>query len=396
MHIQPFVAPTPPCLRPERALEALEGLTPDGAVELRSRWRHDAEEYGASFNLTRAGVVVIGSTTGFRRLDETGEVRHQGEPEHFFGAPPSPRPDGGFYVSHVSSVEAFDANGEGLWRRSPSEGLSTVTTSGPEGNLYVADHATFYAYGPQGNLLWSKPVQPAWTDTRPALDERGNLYYPARDGTVYSWTPSGEERWRFEGLKAEGFFSPLKTGLGVGPDGTVLVGAEDGQLHALRDGRELWARPLGSRKLEQYDTPAVDPQGRIYASSGEAVIAFDADGQELWRKEKGATLHLTADPRGGVVLGIRGGPLHGLAPDGRLRWSLTEGNTYQRPVFGPQGELYTSTSGRYIVSVRPPQEQSVAETLEKACQDPGANPQVHETERGILVGGVWLPRRHPS
>lgn len=392
----PFQAPSP-AVSLEGALQAVDQVSLASGVEVHAAWKHDARDYGSSFAWTPSGLIVLGGETSFVRLDAGGTPRQTADPGHFFGEPPAPRPDGGFYASQVSSLEAYDAAGELLWRQSPSQGLSTVTVSGPEGNCYVADHQTFYAFAPNGSPLWSKPVQPAWDQSRPAVDDRGNVYLPARDGSIYAWAPDGRELWRYQGLVQPRtdsfFFSPLKTDLAVGPDGTVYAGAEDGQLHAVRQGVELWARPLGAPRLERYDTPAVDGQGRVYASNQESVIAFDPQGNELWRKSLGPTLHLTPDPHGGVLLGIRGGPLHGLAPDGRVRWTLTDGNTYARPVFDPEGDLFTSTSGRYIVSLRPPADSTLHEALARAAQVPPPASLLVETPRGLVVGGVSLHRR---
>ncbi len=363
----------------------------EGPIKVGSRWSIDAGGHGTAISWTPAGLVALGGEPSYLRLDEDGVGLGQSDPGPFFGKPPAPRPDGGFYVSQVSALESYDRTGAPQWSRSPSQSLSTVAVSGPEGNCYVADHDHLYAYGPDGQELWRKTESISWDETPVTVGPDGTVYMPTSSGSVVAYSPAGQELWRFDGLKVEreGFgFSPLRTDLAVGPDGTVYVGDQNKQLHAVREGKLLWSRPLGQTQ-ERYDTPAVDKNGTVYASAGERQIAFSPDGRELWSRQLGATLHLTAHPQGGVLVGIRGGPLHCLNDQGQWRWTYDEADTLSRPVFDPSGKAYTSSYGRYVHAL----ESSPLEPPIQADPEPPPGLGVGQQDGYFIVGGVRLRAR---
>lgn len=270
-----------------------------------------------------------------------------------------------------------------------------MTASGPEGNCYVADDDHLYAYGPDGQELWRKTERISWDETPVAVGPDGTVSMPTDSGSVVAYSPTGQELWRYEELKVEreGFgFSPLRTDLAVGPDGTVYFGAQDKQLYAVRNGKLLWSRPLGSPQ-ERYDTPAVDKNGIVYASAGDRQVAFSPAGEKLWSRRLGSTLHLTAHPQGGVLVGIKGGPLHCLTDQGQWRWTYEENDTLSRPVFDLKGQVYTSSSGRYVHAL----ESSPLESPSRDVPEQSSGPGVGQQDGYFIVGGVRLrPRKQTS
>ncbi|MEW6282920.1 MAG: PQQ-binding-like beta-propeller repeat protein, partial [Candidatus Eremiobacterota bacterium] len=307
-------------------------------------------------------------------------------------------PDGGFYASQVSSLECYDASGRLAWSRPLADDLDTATASGPEGNCYVAAHSTLFAVDSSGKTRWTKPLQKSWHEHPPVVGPDGTVYFATHDGTVYAFDQEGEEMWHYQVPVSGNGFCPIKTKLSVGKDGTVAFGAGD-ELYLIREGRKLWGARLG-HGLESYDTPAVG-EGLIYASGGDrrdTVIAFDAaTGEEKWRKTVGSVLHLTANPVGGVVVGLRGGPLFGLAVDGRHAWTYQDGNTFSQPIPGPDGRWFTSTSGRYVKCFAPPvpltEEERLQQAAEQLARPREENPQVVDLGGYLLVGGVPLRKR---
>ncbi|MBI3926312.1 MAG: PQQ-like beta-propeller repeat protein [Armatimonadetes bacterium] len=367
--------------------------------KLKSSWRHDSEGYGTTVFVSGQGVpLAAGGKRWFEALSpESGNAcQERSEAPGFTpGEPPAVRPDGGFYVSHVSSLEAFDAQGNSLWKKELSDGLETRAVSDRAGNCYICDHDRLYSVSPEGRVRWSKPVTNGWSPPVVAADQ--TIVVAERNGTVRAFTAAGEQHWTFSGVKGQDpDFPTVKTELAPAPDGRMLFGSADGNVYCLSPhGRELWRQPTGADKLEKYDTPTVDDQGVSYLAGGQdkhEVVAFDRDGEFLWRQELGPILHLTALPGGGVAVGIRGGPLHGVDRDSRHLWTLDEGNTYSKPIFGAQGELYTSTSGRYLFRVDLPGPLS---HLERALLEgaPDAGPEIEKGDGWVRIGAVRLPVR---
>lgn len=386
--------PTPPTVDLAAAARALaSGRVP--TVDNPSIWKHDAGSHGTEMVWTRAGLTLVGGTPFLQRLSSTGEVAAQGEEGVSYGGDPSARVDGGVYVSRTSELQAFSSSGHLLWSKkiSPAESLFTGTASGPEGNCYVFDHDTLYAVSPEGEELWTKPLQAAWHGRPPVVGPDGTVHMATKDGEVYAFTPEGKEKWRFSDLKGGGNgFSPVKTDLAVGPDGTVSFGAD--KLYVLNGatGQVRWTQALGNKRgFEHYDTPAIDCNGNVYASGGEerdTVMAFDREGRPLWSHQLGPTLHLTARPEGGVIMGIRGGALMCLSDQGVHEWTFQDRNTFAKPIFGEDGLIYTSSYGRYVYGLQTP-----AEWAQKQTQGPPRSPQVFDTEGRIIVGGVQVRKR---
>lgn len=362
-----------------------------------SLWKHDAGSFGVQLVWTRAGLTLVGGEPFLQRLDSKGRVEARGEVGVSYGGDPSPRTDGGVYVSRTSELQAFGPGGELLWSKkiSPAESLSTGTASGPEGNCYVCDHNTLYAVSSQGEELWTRPLQSAWTDRPPVVGPDGSLYLATREGEVCAFTPDGKEKWRFSELKGQGNgFSPIRTDLAVGPDGTIGFGADKLYLLEGATGKVRWSRELGNqRAFEKYDTPALDCHGNVYASGGkdrETLMAFSPEGEPLWESQLGPTLHLTARPEGGVLMGIRGGALLCLSDQGVHQWTFQDRDTFAKPVFGEDGLIYTSSYGRYVYGLQTPADWARQVT---AGEEPPP-PQVFDTEGRIVVGGIQLRKRH--
>ena len=361
-----------------------------------SLWKHDAGTHGIRMVWTRAGLTLLGGAPFLQRLDSQGAVQAKGAEGIVYGGEMAARADGGVYASRTSALQAFAADGSLLWDRkiSASESLSTSTASGPEGNCYVCDHAALYAVSPQGDELWRKPLQSSWTDRPPVIGPDGTVHLATRDGEIYAFTPEGEEKWRFSDLQGLGNgFSPIRTDLAVGPDGTVAFGGD--RLYVLdgATGRVRWSQHLGNqREFEHYDTPAIDQHGNVYASGGPArdtVMAYDREGRFLWQQQLGATLHLTARPEGGVLLGIRGGPLMSLNEQGVHEWTFADRDTFSKPVLGEDGLIYTSSYGRYVYGLQTP-EAWAQKVTHGAKPSP---PQVFDTDGRVVVGGVSVRKR---
>ena len=114
------------------------------------------------------------------------------------------------------------------------------------------------------------------------------------------------------------------------------------------------------------------------------------------KKQKGSVLHITAMPDGqGVIVGIKGGDLHALDPNGDPIWTFHTGNIFTKPSFGPGGITYTG-SGETLYALESKDKflkRRMEEEKELILSSPDSKetPTIEESEGWILVGDVKLP-----
>lgn len=103
----------------------------------------------------------------------------------------------------------------------------------------------------------------------------------------------GREAWSFEAL------GRILTSAAIGPDGTIYVTADLGNMYAINpDGTQRWRYTVADRSLS---APIVAPDGTIYVAvlgTGGAIHAINTDGTRRWE-------YLANNPAG-VVLGTEG------------------------------------------------------------------------------------------
>ena len=173
------------------------------------------------------------------------------------------------------------------------------------------------------------------------------VYVPCEDGNLYCLDGGdGHQVWTFEAN------TPLVSAASIGPDGTAYVGGGSGKLYAVDKSGELrWtyqtAGPI-------YAAPAVDANGRVFLASEDGrLYALGADGSELWSFEttgfgavSGAIIASPAlGPDGTIYVGgLYDSNLYALEPnDGSVKWVHhfdSNGWCVASPVVGPNGTIY--------------------------------------------------------
>lgn len=130
------------------------------------------------------------------------------------------------------------------------------------------------------------------------------------------------------------------------------------------------------------------------------MVAWSADGTELWRKDVGPVLHVTGHPEGGVVVGIRGGDLHCFTGDGTKQWTFHTGDILTKPAFGPKNELYTGSRKTLyaITAEHATTEQRAAEAARVAEEEtktavPAENATIQQDDGWVIIGSVRVPVR---
>ena len=196
-------------------------------------------------------------------------------------------------------------------------------------------------------------------------------------------THGGSELWSYEG-SSRYWYAPV-----IGPDGTLYLGSESGQLIAIGpEGDRLWTCPLGSGVS---DSPAIGLNGTVLVTTQDGhLIAVGPDGAIEWDTVVGEALSSPAVGRGGVIYaGTSSGDLVAFNPWGSVRWSLSTGQGVVRaPAVGPDGTVYFTTAGSMLFSVDPSGKvlwASLLQQSEKRWQRPSPSWPCVRPDGSVLV-----------
>ncbi len=218
-----------------------------------------------------------------------------------------------------------------------------------DGTVYVGNVAgNLFALNPNnGSLKWVQgvtgairgspvigpnPLNPLINAIYVATDsEPGNGYVYAIDPvTGLSVIISGYISWRYNAL------TPIRTTPAIGPDGTIYVGGDDAQLHAINP--IPYGSPPYVRAKWTYDTgtgdpitlsPVVDPiDGSIYFGSRYTynyIYCVDSTGGSKWSYPYDIRTNPSVDTSGNVYFGLGYG-LVSMSPSGDERWFQPDAN----------------------------------------------------------------------
>lgn len=235
-------------------------------------------------------------------------------------------------------VYKIDHNtGNQIWMFEAGERVrNSITLSEDEGTVYVGSNADKYfaLNASSGAVIWSVDVDGNIDKSSTAIDASGNLYVGTSSGTLYSFDPSGNERWTFNGGHTDGSIqsSPLVADgqvfvaidsvvYSVNPadgsqnwffaldadryeghfaynNGTLYFGAEEnddnfGRLFAVNamNGSLIWQKMLPGEV--RANSPIIGPDGTLYVTTEDggsaaemAMYAFNANnGSQVWKSE---------------------------------------------------------------------------------------------------------------
>jgi len=223
-----------------------------------------------------------------------------------------------YYLDILGLLAAVDSNGGRLkWTaqigttdEAPfGQSVKVAPAVAPDGTVYVtAASGGLYAVSPpsgsgtQGSIKWlfdfaqhlgptplvATPVTSGGTRGQDAIGSAasatigpdGTIYIGANNSNFHAIDPSGQQKWMYE---AERELAGIWTTAALNPDASVLFfGANRGGVYALntRDGSRKWQFPVfGSI----YSSPALDARGMLYTGSTVGpVFAIDsASGEKV-------------------------------------------------------------------------------------------------------------------
>jgi outer membrane protein assembly factor BamB len=191
-------------------------------------------------------------------------------------------------------------------------------TVGDDGDVYVGSDGV-YRLRPDGTMIWKWPAtveRPSHVYSSPVLDRRDGLVVGAQDGWVTRLRRSdGAESWRYKiGADVDGTAAILS-------DDTVVIGADDGRVHAIRsDGSLRWSF-LAQRDIRSAIALGLDDE--IFATSHDGnLYAIAASGEVRWVFGTQAPIQSSpvVDAEGRVYFGGQDGFVYALERDGTLAW----------------------------------------------------------------------------
>lgn len=246
---------------------------------------------------------------------------------------------------------------------------------GADGTVYIgsSDHR-LYAINPDGTTEWTfETGGELWFS--PALAADGTVYVAARmgergdQGSLYALSPDGTLLWEYDVGNQCG---PVT----VAPDSTVYVsaGAGDGTLTAVApDGTRKWVF-AGVPEWQDLQDPSgatLGTDGTVYLTAASNPLEFGnvghlfalaPDGTLKWfLTDKSMTYAPAVAPDGTIYAFSDDGILHAVSPEGREKWTFRVGSTvYGSPGVGADGAVYFASDGGWIYAVDPDGEKSWA------------------------------------
>lgn len=238
--------------------------------------------------------------------------------------------------------------------------VATAPVIGPDGSIFFGGVTRIHSLDKFGNLQWVEGLDSYIYTASPVLAPNGRLYVATLGGSLYAFAPSGTNanpKWQISVAGNIRFAAPA-----VGPDGTVYIGTRDG-LVAVTDNDTSavikWTFPMGGRGA--VSTPAIAADGTLYiggqgtVGSGATFFAINPDGTMKWASS------LAKFFRGSPVLDGAGRiyatsgrdvVAFNSATGGAPLWTYRTGrNIYASPALAADGTLWVASGDRWLYAI---------------------------------------------
>lgn len=273
-------------------------------------------------------------------------------------ASPAIAVDGSIYLQrgNAGSVLALSADGALKWEAAgiATDGGSSESSPaiGANGSIYVGAGAQLVALDPDGKVVWSVPTASTVRGS-PVVAEDGTITFGDDTGHLYAADAGGSLLWS---VALPSTVSLLEWTPAVAPDGTVYA-AVGKSLYAFVNGDVAWTADLAAAPSDaSWDaprTPSIADDGTIVVPLPHEVRAFHPDGSPKWTFSPDSALDATistpaalaADGTAYVAMNVEvpfSGAVVAIGPDGTRRWSATTSFSA-----GPMSPTVTSTGDVY-------------------------------------------------
>lgn len=333
--------------------------TPIGSDGARIRWLYDSRPVGG-FEVQRATTIDFGSEEGDFESAGTADgsereyidahlppntlvhyrVRARGRTDSQWSDPASVKTGVVKWTARIVETERWHP---------PAVGRN--------GALYVVsvgrDNGALHIVGDGGEVETVFETSYVFT-SGPVVAPDGTAYIATDGGRLYAISADGRERWHYGGVVSS--YSSNCAGPAVGSNGFVYFSSnEDGVLYCFdTEGAVQWsyaATGLGP-------SPAIAPDGSIYALTRNTLHALDSNGTLQWTygpTTDSVDLYSSAaiGSDGTVYFADTGGTLHAVAPDGTGRWTFLAGGAVRSaPIIGMDDTVYFGADDGVLYAVR--------------------------------------------
>jgi outer membrane protein assembly factor BamB len=239
------------------------------------------------------------------------------------------------------------------------------------------------ARGPtHARRAWQYPASGRIT-AQAVIGEDGTLYVGDQRRQLHAVSPTGERRW------VAATSGPVWSAAGLTGD-TVLVGSDADVMLAVgaADGAPRWRL---STEGDADSAISFAPDGTLHFTAGRHLYAVSPEGQIRWRFQARDTFLLSTpavDTDGTTYVGSIDHHLYAVAADGRMRWDYRSGGEISSsPVIGDDGTLYFGSDDRHVHALTRDGELRWSTDVDGFVRAP-----VALGRDGSVLAGVYGPR----
>jgi sugar lactone lactonase YvrE len=287
-----------------------------------------------------SGVVAFAPDGGRRPFTDSGT----GVANNVTNVP-SIGVDGTLYFGAENDVVAAGVDGIS-WRFVTSGEIDTSTLVDEDGTVYSGSfNDTFYAISPDGGKRWQRNLNgDIWASA--ALGKGGAIYVGATN-KLSALARDGGRSWIFS-TNGNIQSSPV-----VADDGTIYIGTTGRRLHAINvDGGAKWTF-IAKGNFGWQQLSALGKDGTIYAPAGGYLTALDPlDGGTKWERAIGANLRTSAvvDADGNIYVGADN-RLLAFDANGNELWHLDINGNPSGFAIGRDGTIYVACDNDTLVAL---------------------------------------------
>ena len=290
------------------------------------------------------GTIYVGSNNAIWAFNPNGTVKWYRTP----GAYTSPAigKDGTVYVAGANgNFYAINPDGTQKWVISSVYAYYSSPVIGQDGTIYVGGYSNnrLYAINPGGTVKWYVSLNGPGEFT-PAIGYDGIIYMSDLSGYFYAVRPDGTVKWS-QNLNAT-------TGPTIAPDGWIYIGQGNYIASYNPNGSYISIGYLGSQSRSN---PAIGPDGTVYvAREAGDLYAFDKhlpSSSPKWTFTTGTVYNNSpiVGYDGTIYQSSYDYKMYAINPNGTLKWAFTtEGQNSSTPALGPYLTLYFGSGDQYL------------------------------------------------